>query len=62
MRVFVKLREALRNNEELSMRLQRLEDTCDANFKAVFKTIRELMDAPAIPERRKIGFTSRALD
>ncbi len=38
MRVFVKLRETLRNDKELSARLQRLEDRCDANFKVVFKT------------------------
>jgi len=33
MRVFVRLRETLRNDKELSARLQKLEDTCDANFK-----------------------------
>ena len=60
MRVFVKLRETLRNSKELSERLQTLEDTCDANFKVVFKAIRELMEAPVIPERRRIGFTSRS--
>ena len=60
MRVFVKLRETLRNDRELSARLQTLEDTCDANFKVVFKAIRELMEAPVIPESRRIGFTSRS--
>ena len=56
--VFVRLRETLRNDQELSARLQRLENGCDANFKVVFKAIRELMDAPVSPERRKIGFAS----
>ena len=58
MRVFVKLRETLRSDKELSARLQRLEETCDGNFKVVFKAIRELMDAPISSERRKIGFPS----
>jgi hypothetical protein len=61
MRLFVKLRDTLRDNRKLSERLQTLEDTCDANFKVVFKAIRELMDAPVIPERRRIGSISRSL-
>jgi hypothetical protein len=50
MRVFVRLRVAVRNNEELLQRLQALEDACDANFKVV-KAIRELMDAPVVPAK-----------
>ena len=54
MRVFVKLRETLRHNKELSARLERLEDRCDANFKVVFKVIRELTDVPSLPNVGKL--------
>jgi len=53
MRVFVRLRGTMRNDAELSARLQRREDTCDANFKVVFKTIRQLLDAPSLPNAEK---------
>jgi len=57
MRIFVKLRDTLGKNKELSTRLQALEDSCDANFKIVCQAIRELMEAPVSPKRKRIGFT-----
>lgn len=59
MRAFVKLRELLASNTELSRRLDELEAKYDQQFKIVFDAIRQLMTppaAPAAPPRRKIGF------
>ncbi len=57
MRVFVNLREILGNSKELEQRLQDLENKCSSNFQVVFKAIRELIETPAVPQRRRIGFT-----
>jgi ORF6N domain len=61
MRAFVRLRQMLTSNNELSRRLDDLEDKYDDQFKVVFDAIRQLM-APAHLTRRQIGFrpTSRA--
>ena len=55
MRVFVKLREMIASNKELSRRLDKLEKKYDAQFKVVFDAIRELMTPPE-PKHRRIGF------
>ncbi|MDP2682378.1 MAG: ORF6N domain-containing protein [Deltaproteobacteria bacterium] len=55
MRVFVKLREMIASNKELSRRLDELEKNYDTQFKVVFDAIRQLMASPE-PKRRKIGF------
>jgi hypothetical protein len=55
MRAFVKLRQMLASNAELSRRLEALEKKYDAQFKVVFDAIRELMKPPE-PKRRQIGF------
>lgn len=55
MRAFVRLRQLLSSNKELSRRLDELEKKYDHQFKVVFDAIRQLM-APAPTERRKIGF------
>lgn len=55
MRVFVKLREMIASNKELSKRLDKLEKKYDAQFKVVFDAIRELMTPPE-PKSRRIGF------
>ena len=55
MRVFVKLREMIASNKELSRRLDKLEKKYDVQFKVVFDAIRELMTPPE-PKRRRIGF------
>ncbi|MEJ2695551.1 MAG: ORF6N domain-containing protein [Candidatus Sulfobium sp.] len=55
MRVFVKLREMIASNKDLTKRLDALEKKYDAQFRVVFDAIRELMRAPERP-RRKIGF------
>jgi hypothetical protein len=59
MRAFVKLREMLASHRELARRLDEMEEKHDAQFKAVFDAIRELMTPPEKP-RRRIGFASGA--
>ena len=59
-RAFVKLREALASNEELTQKLDQLErrlQTHDQAIVGILKAIRELMNPPE-PERRGIGFTA----
>ena len=60
MRAFVKLRQLLASNAELSRRLDDLENKYDRQFKVVFDAIRELM-SPPIPSRKQIGFRSRSV-
>ena len=55
MRTFVKLRQMLASNAQLSRKLNALEKKYDAQFRAVFDAIRELMKPPE-PKRRRIGF------
>lgn len=57
MRAFVKLRQMLASNSELSRRLDELESKYDRQFKVVFEAIRELM-SPPVPARKQIGFRS----
>jgi hypothetical protein len=55
MRAFVKLREIIATNKNLSRRLDELEKKYDGQFKVVFEAIRALM-APPAKTKRKIGF------
>ena len=55
MRTFVQLRRMLGANEELSRKLDALEQKYDGQFRAVFQAIRELM-TPYRPPQRTIGF------
>ncbi len=52
MRAFVKLREFLLTNQDLSRKLFQLENKYDIQFKVIFDAIRELMAPPAAPKRR----------
>lgn len=54
-RAFVRLRQMLASNAELSRKLAALENKYDAQFKVVFDAIRQLMSPPAKP-KREIGF------
>jgi len=59
MRAFVKLRQMLASNRSLARKLAEMEKRYDAQFKAVFETIKKLMTpTPALPAkpRRRIGF------
>lgn len=54
-RTFVRLREMVTSNAELTRRLDVLERKYDAQFKVVFDAIRQLM-SPTAPTRKPIGF------
>jgi phage regulator Rha-like protein len=58
-RTFVRLRQMLASNIELSRRLDELESKYDRQFKVVFDAIRQLM-SPVVPDRKQIGFRSRS--
>ena len=56
-RAFVKLRQLVASNAELTGRLKRLEQNYDAQFKVVFDAIRQLMsETTHVPPKRRIGF------
>jgi hypothetical protein len=55
MRTFVKLRQLLASNSELSKRLNELESKYDHQFRVVFDAIRQLM-SPRPPNHKPIGF------
>ena len=55
MKTFVRLRGILSSHRGLAEKLDALERKYDAQFKAVFDAIRELMAPPTSP-RRRIGF------
>lgn len=55
MRAFVRLRQILSTHADLARKLEGLEKKYDAQFRAVFDAIRELMKPPAA-DRREIGF------
>jgi len=55
MRAFVKLRRILASNVELARKLNALEKKYDAQFKAVFDAIRQLMIPPET-KKGQIGF------
>ena len=61
MRTFVKLRQMLESDEELSRRLNELESKYDEQFRMVFDAIRELMSPPE-PKKKPIGFHVREDD
>jgi len=56
MRAFVRLRQILASHADLARRLEELEKKYDAQFRAVFDAIRELMAPPPEPQRKRIGF------
>jgi len=55
MRAFVRLRQMLASNAELSRRFDELERKYDSQFKVVFDAIRSLM-LPTRTKRKQIGF------
>lgn len=57
MRAFVQLRQMLSSHADLAREPEALEKRYDAQFRAVFDAIRELMTPPGPPRKRPIGFT-----
>ncbi|HNT87386.1 MAG TPA: ORF6N domain-containing protein [Candidatus Hydrogenedentes bacterium] len=58
MRAFVRLRQLLTSHADLAEKLANLEKKYDAQFKAVFDAIRQLMSPPAPKSRSAIGFAA----
>ena len=56
MRAFVRMRDMVGQNRDLTRRLNDLESKYDRQFKVVFDAIRELMAPPAPAPKRRIGF------
>ncbi len=56
MRAFVRLRQMLASNAELSRKLTALEKKYDIRFKAVFEAIHDLMAPAESKKKRPIGF------
>jgi len=56
MRAFVRLRQMLQTNAELSRKLLALEKKYDAQFRVVFDAIRELMEPTRKPPTKPLGF------
>ena len=56
MRAFVRLRQLVSSSAELARKLASLERKYDAQFKAVFDAIRELMSPTLPPRTRELGF------
>ncbi len=54
-RAFVKLRELILTNEQLTKRLNELEKKYDKQFNVVFKALKQLIDEPKT-HRKQIGF------
>jgi hypothetical protein len=60
-RAFVKLREALSNHRIVGQRLTELErklQTHDGQIKALIEAIRQLMEPPDTPPKKRIGYAS----
>jgi hypothetical protein len=56
MRTFVRLRQMLASHKDLAQKLAALEKKYDAQFKAIFDAIRQLMAPQQPPKLRQIGF------
>jgi hypothetical protein len=56
MRAFVQLKRMLATHADLARKLESLENRYDAQFRAVFDAIRELMAPIANPKKQPIGF------
>jgi len=56
MRAFVRLREILATNRELSAKLEAMEQRYDTQFKVVFEVIQKLMAPAKEPARGDFGF------
>jgi hypothetical protein len=57
MRAFVQLRTLLATHDELRRKIEEMERKYDARFRAVFATIKQMLETP-IPPKRAIGFHS----
>jgi hypothetical protein len=57
-RAFVKLRQILATHAELARKVAEMEKKYDEQSRVVFAAIKKLMEPPAIPPKRRIGFAT----
>ena len=55
-RAFVRLRKWVDAHGTILSKIDELEKKYDGQFQVVFETLREMIDKPALPPRKKIGF------
>jgi hypothetical protein len=56
MRAFVRMREVMISHKEMARRIDAMEGTYDAQFRAVFDALRRFMEPPVPPKKRPIGY------
>jgi hypothetical protein len=56
MRTFARLRHILATHKDLAAKLEALEKKYDKQFKVGFDVLRQLTEAPPVPEKRPMGF------
>ena len=59
MRVFVRLRELAGTHRDLAQKIAAMEKKYDVQFKVVFEAIKNLLDPPSTPAKRRIGFAAQ---
>jgi hypothetical protein len=61
-RAFIRLRHVLASHADLARKLDALERKYDQQFKVVCDAIRQLMEPPPEPKRKRIGFAAEMED
>ena len=56
MRAFVNLRAIALSHKDLLQKVSSMENKYNDKFKVVFEAIKKLMEPPALPAKRRIGF------
>lgn len=59
MRAFVRLKEMTISHDDLSRRIEQLEENYDHRFASVFDAIRELMSERSVPLKRIVGLDKK---
>jgi hypothetical protein len=59
MRTFVRLREMLSTHEDLRRKIDAMEKRYDARFRAVFETIRQMLERPIPAKKRSVFMQDR---
>ncbi len=55
-RAFVRFRSILAAHKELAQKIAAMEEKYDVQFRVVFQAIKQLLEPPEVPPKRRIGF------